>query len=63
MLTVFWLENLKGRDDLEDKGIDGKIILDWIFGRKDGRLWTGFIWLSIVGSSEHGFHKRWEFLD
>jgi hypothetical protein len=24
---IFWLENLKGRDHLEDLGIDGKIIL------------------------------------
>jgi len=23
-----WLENLKGRDDLKDLGIDGKIILE-----------------------------------
>jgi hypothetical protein len=28
--TVFWLENLKGRDHLEDLGVDGKIILEWI---------------------------------
>jgi len=24
---MFWLENLKGRDHLEDLGIDGKIML------------------------------------
>jgi hypothetical protein len=27
MGTVFWLENLKGRDHLEDLGVDGKIML------------------------------------
>jgi hypothetical protein len=27
------LENLKGRDQPEDLGIDGKIILEWIVGR------------------------------
>jgi hypothetical protein len=30
MNTVFWLENLKGRDNLEDLGIDGKMIVEWI---------------------------------
>jgi hypothetical protein len=25
-----WLENLKGRDHLQDQGIDGKIIPQWI---------------------------------
>jgi hypothetical protein len=28
--TIFWLENLKGRDNLEDVEIDAKIILEWI---------------------------------
>jgi len=28
--TVFWLENLKGRDHLGDIGIDSKKILEWI---------------------------------
>jgi len=32
MHTVFLLENLKGRDHLEDLGVDGKIMLDWILG-------------------------------
>jgi len=30
MHTIFWLENLKGRDHLEDTGVDGKIILEWV---------------------------------
>jgi hypothetical protein len=30
MHTVFWLENLKERDQLEDPGVDGRIILEWI---------------------------------
>jgi hypothetical protein len=32
MHTRFWSENLKGRDCLEDLGIDGKI-LEWILGK------------------------------
>jgi hypothetical protein len=31
--TKFWLETLKGRDHLEDLGIDRKIILEWILGK------------------------------
>jgi hypothetical protein len=27
------LENLKGRDYSEDQGVDGNIILGWIFGK------------------------------
>jgi hypothetical protein len=30
MPTVFWLEDLNGRDHLEDLGVDGKDILEWI---------------------------------
>jgi len=39
--------NLRERDHMEDPGVDGRIILEWIFGRWDGGTWTGLIWLRI----------------
>jgi hypothetical protein len=36
MCTKFWLENLKGKDCLEDPGVDGRIILEWILEREIG---------------------------
>jgi hypothetical protein len=33
MHAIFWLENLKGRDNLEDLGIETKIILEWMLGK------------------------------
>jgi hypothetical protein len=29
----FWSENLKGRDHVEDLGVVGKVILEWILGK------------------------------
>jgi hypothetical protein len=38
--------NLKERDGLEDLVIDGRIILELILNKWNGRVWIGFIWLS-----------------
>jgi hypothetical protein len=51
MHTVFWLENLKGRDHLEDLGTDGSIILEQILGKQGGKVWTRCIWLR-TGTSD-----------
>jgi hypothetical protein len=47
MHTQFWSEILKERDNLEDIGIDRKIILEWIFEKWSEKVWTGCIWLRI----------------
>jgi hypothetical protein len=44
------LENLKGRDNFEDVGVDVKVILEWILGKYGGRVWTGCMWLRIGAS-------------
>jgi hypothetical protein len=31
MYTGFWWRNLRERDHLGDRGVDGRIILRWIF--------------------------------
>jgi len=67
MYTEFLSENLKGRDNSEELGVDRTINNRWILTKYGGRLWTGCIWLRI-GTSEHGNEpsgsiKGGEFLD
>jgi len=52
--TGFWWGNLRERDQLEDPGIDVRIILRWIFRKWDVRAWTGSIFLR--------FRDRWQAL-
>jgi len=45
--TEFWCGNPKDRDHLGDTGVDGRIILRWIFGKWDvGRM----EWIVFLGS-------------
>jgi len=53
--TGFWWGNLKERVHLEDPGIDGRIILGWIFRKWDMGVWTGSSWLRV--GTGGGFFK------
>jgi len=37
--AMFWLENLEGRDNSENLGVNGKIILEWILEKQDEKVW------------------------
>jgi hypothetical protein len=45
-----WFQNLKGRDNSEELGVDEKIMLECILRKWSVKLWTGCIWLRIGAS-------------
>jgi hypothetical protein len=56
---------LRVRDHLGDPGVDGRIILRWIFRKWDMGIWTGSSWLRIGtggGNEPSGSIKCGEFL-
>ena len=46
-------DDLRAREQLEDLGVDGKIILRWIFSKWDLAVWTGLIWFRIGTGGGH----------
>jgi len=51
--TGLWRGNLRERDHLGDPGVDGRIILRWIFRKWDVGVWTGSIWLRMRTGGRH----------
>jgi hypothetical protein len=48
--VLVWWGDESGRDHLKDPGVDGRIILKWIFKKKD----TSMNWIELVQD-----RKRW----
>ena len=44
----------EGKRPLGETGVDGRIILEWIFRKWDVGVWTGSGWLRIGTGSGHG---------
>jgi len=53
LLELIYWGNLRERDHLGDPGVDGSIILIWIFRKWDVEVWTGSIWLRIKTGGGH----------
>ena len=71
MHTGFWWGKLRERDHFEDPGVDGRIILRWIFKKWNG---GGMDWIGLARDRDRwravaktvmtfGFHKYEEFLE
>jgi len=45
--TELWWGDLMERDHLEDLGIDGRVLLNWIVQKCDKEAWTALIWRRI----------------
>jgi len=62
MLNGVLVRKPEGKRALIEMGIDGRIVLRWIFGKWNLGVWTGSLWLRKGTSGGHlwmrfGFHK------
>jgi hypothetical protein len=51
--TGFEWGNLRGRDYWVDPGVDGRIMLRWIFRKWNVGVWTGLSWLKREKGGGH----------
>ena len=53
MYTGFWWGYLREGEHLEDRGIDERVIIRWVFKKWDLGVWTGSNWLRIGTGGGH----------
>ena len=56
-----WVGKPEGKRPPGDPGVDGRIILRWIFRKWDLGVWTGSIWLWIGTGGGHLLMRQWTF--
>jgi hypothetical protein len=49
----YWWGSPREKIHLEDPGLDGIVILKWLFWKWDVGAWTGLIWLRIGEDGGH----------
>jgi hypothetical protein len=47
------VDKSEGKRPLKDPGVDGKVILRWMFKKWDVGVWTGSSWLRIGIGGKH----------
>jgi len=53
LIQGFLCENVSEKDPLGDPGVDGRIILRWIFRKWDVGVWSESSWLRIGRDGGH----------
>jgi hypothetical protein len=51
--VLYWWGNLREREHCGDPGIDGRIMLRWIFRKWYVGVWTGLGWCRIETGGGH----------
>jgi hypothetical protein len=55
LIYILWLENLQGRGDSEDVGVDGRITSEWILKK----LVEGMDWIHLPKDRD----QRWDLVN